>query len=113
MYVLADGVQRQGAAYGSNGVLGMDKGISKARRRKIMTIILCAAVVLVPVALWDFNTVLKKNETSREYQKLDEWAKQGTEALEYKLYGYFGILESVAVFLEEQELYGRAAEEYL
>lgn len=78
-----------------------------------MTIILCTAVVLVPVALWDFNSMLRKNETSREYQKLDEWADQGTEALENKLDGYFGILESMAVFLEEQELYGKEAEEYL
>lgn len=99
---------------GSNGVLCMDdKGVSKEKRRKIMTIILSLAVILVPIALWDFNKVLKENETAREYRNLSDWAEQGTEALEYKLDGYFGILESVAVFLEEQKLSKDAAQRYI
>lgn len=84
------------------------------RDKKIgIVVIISAMIFFVIFSFYDFNTSVERRELEKEMEVLDITAKETAAIVENKLQGYLNVLHSVARALQNNEIHGEAALNYV
>lgn len=82
----------------------MEKKKREKKRRANLRTVWIVAILFIAGSLLQYNYTMKNMEETRTYNTLRHWTEQGAVTLEKKMDVYFGLLESLGVYLRNCDL---------